>query len=487
MPALGEFLDDYQTPVRALPPTPAPVAKPAPASTTPPTTAVARTSAQPTAANTSRALQLSNPAAAVHPGTAAKAVAPTGGYWWHQTAPPPSQINKVNTKPRATSERPLERTNAKQTATPANKVAEPIKGYEPGNTHPASALPKPVRLGPGRTPLPANKGRRRGDEPVPARDKPKSVALIRPADARPENQIEDISERANEEAKSANPVALQQLHDGAHRTRAKDLMSKAPVVGDSDSVRPAEREVEALVRTISKITRDLQGRPSEKPPFSRKAELRYLRKYHGPTTPGQLFSTRGYNPKYEVERANPITKSVENIAHSAVELFTGRFDSAWQNLTKNPNVLEDCTNFVSQALRAGGWSEDATWNYTRPHQLPAWRGSGGRVGGASPAWDRVDAFVSYALRSGRATVVPLIDALPGDIIVIANSGSGAPGTSSFRGNHAMIVSNGTGLNIEVAAHGDNRYDYPFYGVHNSNSIEGRAPRHSKFFALRVVG
>jgi hypothetical protein len=178
MPALGEFLDDYQTPVRALPPTPAPVAKPAPASTTPPTTAVARTTAQPTSANTSRTLQLSNPAAATHPGTAAKAVAPTGGYWWHQTAPPPSQANKVNTKPKAITERPLEQSNAKKTATPANKIAEPIRGYEPANTHPASALGKPVRLGPDKTPLPANKGRP-PDEPLADRNKPKTVTARR--------------------------------------------------------------------------------------------------------------------------------------------------------------------------------------------------------------------------------------------------------------------------------------------------------------------
>jgi len=178
MPELAELIDGYFPPVRALPPTPAPVAKPAPASTAPPTIAVARTTAQPTAANTSRTLQLANPAAATHPGTAAKAVAPTGGYWWHQTAPPPSQANKVNTKPKAITNRPLEQSNAKKTATPANKIAEPIGGYEPGNTHPASALGKPVRLGPGRAPLPASKGRP-PDEWLTDRNKPKTVAARR--------------------------------------------------------------------------------------------------------------------------------------------------------------------------------------------------------------------------------------------------------------------------------------------------------------------
>ena len=80
MPAtLGNFIDEFgQTPARAQP-----VTNVTSASSSPPDTGRIQTTAQPTSANASRTLQLHDPGAPVHPGTAAKPVAAAGGYWWH--------------------------------------------------------------------------------------------------------------------------------------------------------------------------------------------------------------------------------------------------------------------------------------------------------------------------------------------------------------------------------------------------------------------
>ena len=82
MPATtGMYIDEFgQTPARAQP-----VTNVTPASTSPPNAGGTRTTAQPTSANTSRTLQLHDPGASVHPGTGAKPVVQTGGYWWHDS------------------------------------------------------------------------------------------------------------------------------------------------------------------------------------------------------------------------------------------------------------------------------------------------------------------------------------------------------------------------------------------------------------------
>jgi hypothetical protein len=193
------------------------------------------------------------------------------------------------------------------------------------------------------------------------------------------------------------------------------------------------------------------------------------------------MSTSGYNPRYEVSRGSP-----------GVSLG-GAFDHpirTLKKLTRTP-PLDDCTNFVSQALHAGGWTEDTTWNYTRPKYTHPAGGPGlpvaAKTGGASAAWQRVQAFVTYAESTGRATPIPVSKALPGDIIVADWDGKD-PKSSEFHGDHLMIVVGKQGNNPLIASHGSNRFNYPLYGKKGSQSIEGQRLKIGKpptFTALRV--
>ena len=198
--------------------------------------------------------------------------------------------------------------------------------------------------------------------------------------------------------------------------------------------------------------------------FDREAELAYVAKYNGQQHGD--YSTRGYNPKYEVSRSSNPWKEIE---------------TTWDHKSD----IDDCTNFVSQALHAGGWSEDSTWNYRRVRLVPAGRGQA-TTGGASPAWENVRDFVSYSIDSGRATVVPVSKAERGDIIVASLHG-GKPGTPDFHPDHMMIVTGHThDDNPLIASHGTNRFNFRLYGPEGSQSIKGKAPA-ATFIVLHLNG
>jgi hypothetical protein len=202
--------------------------------------------------------------------------------------------------------------------------------------------------------------------------------------------------------------------------------------------------------------------------FDRKAELAYVKRYVGKLGSS---STSGYNRKYQIsESANPI-KQIEGLWNPAA-------------------ALDDCTNFVSQALHAGGWRETKDWRYEKVRAEPLLYGGAYIFGGASPAWENVNKLVSFAVRSGRAKIVPVSKAQKGDIIV-ADWGGGKPGTPAFHGSHSMIVTGHTRAgNPLIASHGSNRYNFPLYGSAGSASVQGierKAGKHPTFIALHIVG
>ena len=120
----------------------------------------------------------------------------------------------------------------------------------------------------------------------------------------------------------------------------------------------------------------------------------------------------------------------------------------------------DCTNFASQALHAGGWTETNTWNYTplkcnRIHFFH-W----GCHGGGTAAWNRVQDLVDFALGSGRAVSAPMTSAAAGDIITA--DWDGGP---TYKPTHMMVVDlvlgNTTGgRNVCVSQHTSDRREIP---------------------------
>lgn len=217
------------------------------------------------------------------------------------------------------------------------------------------------------------------------------------------------------------------------------------------------REVIKESRITSHAPRLAAAKQKRKPArFNRAAELAYIKKYSG-VREGRT-STRGYNPKYEVSR------------------------STWGH-------TDDCTNFISQALHAGGWKENDDWSYTKVQYL--WTPPfATKIGGASSAWENVRSFTSFAIDSGRAKFVPVKKAEKGDIIIVDFDG-GKPGTAGFHGDHTMIVTGHTkDGNPLIASHGSNRYDFPLLGKSGPHSVQGielKAGKHPTFMALHIVG
>jgi hypothetical protein len=104
----------------------------------------------------------------------------------------------------------------------------------------------------------------------------------------------------------------------------------------------------------------------------------------------------------------------------------------WWN-SKNPdfptNYSNDCTNFVSQAMYAGGWTQvSGLWNSNS-----AWWGRSWGPPYASYPWGGAENFYKFARNeSARTTSVPLKDLRVGDVLQYK-----LPGSSVM--NHTMIV------------------------------------------------
>jgi RHS repeat-associated protein len=148
---------------------------------------------------------------------------------------------------------------------------------------------------------------------------------------------------------------------------------------------------------------------------------------------------------------------------------------------------DDCTNFVSQALHFGGWSENDTWSYSN-HDIFAGRGGTVRVPVMSLAWDNVSALASFAVSSGRgAQLASMTQAQLGDV-VLADWDGGAPG-SSFKPTHLMGI---TGLaadrkQIYIASHTHDRGPaFPLYNLPGTtDSIVKEAGGNPSFMLLHI--
>ena len=299
-------------------------------------------------------------------------------------------------------------------------------------------------------------------------DSGKSVSGHAAAPAAKEHSSQPVPAKDNESGKFLSTREGIRPQDARSETHPKSDSLGRKNHTPSSAVRKAAGVPAHLLNSIGKLAKlaNHDGRPvvtstSKRPAsFSRKAELAYVARFHGATDPRQRFSPRGYNPRYAVERKSRLSAVVSDIGH-------GDIGGAAHDLIHGSSVLDDCTNFVSQALHAGGWKEDNKWKYEGQRMLRAARGVGVERAQPSLAWDNVKSFLSYALKSRRARLVPLSQARPGDIIILDQKGG-----RHFNADHAMIIVKGTGHGIEVAGHGANRYDYRFFGQAGSQSVMG---------------
>jgi hypothetical protein len=120
----------------------------------------------------------------------------------------------------------------------------------------------------------------------------------------------------------------------------------------------------------------------------------------------------------------------------------------------------DCTNFVSQALRAGGWADTA---HVDPDNVGSWYyvGSNGAfIYPWSKSWINAQALASYGTATGRATLITDAYYLTGDIAFFDWDTSDSDNTM----DHAAIITKVVGYEPYFTYHTSNRYNISFTQV-----------------------
>jgi hypothetical protein len=174
-------------------------------------------------------------------------------------------------------------------------------------------------------------------------------------------------------------------------------------------------------------------------------------------------------------------QEIVNYAH----VYSGNYDSHAQlNRGTNPawsfygGVGGDCTNFVSQALKFGGWSNaPGLWNTS----LGWWGYNKTECTGITPcqsySWTGADYFYDFVQKnSGRAYLVTTFGELqPGDIIQV--NYPPVSGVQDYPMEHSMIVTHKnpkstSGIagyyELMVAYHSSNTLDKPFTDFYNAH-------------------
>jgi len=136
----------------------------------------------------------------------------------------------------------------------------------------------------------------------------------------------------------------------------------------------------------------------------------------------------------------------------------------WKNY--NPayaTTSNDCTNFASQALKAGGWAKVTGW-YKDDY---AWWYTGNPLIQKSYTWASASSFFRFATKSGRSTLMPYIsNAQTGDIMQYDVDPAGM--------NHTMIVT-AKGTRPYLTYHSHNRLNKPWLEVNKDISKNDKTP------------
>lgn len=154
-------------------------------------------------------------------------------------------------------------------------------------------------------------------------------------------------------------------------------------------------------------------------------------------------------------------------------LYAKRSNSEYRTYTFAQNREIDCANFVSQAMKAGGWINVQgfyrsvnSWWYDFSKNYPS----------ESLTWINANYFVKFAVQSKRVKVIDKIaDLLPGDIIAVDFDPQNSNGI-----DHVMLVSkkDKNGL-IYLSYHSPNTLNKPFHEFYSEKP-------NSRFYALSLL-
>ena len=178
-------------------------------------------------------------------------------------------------------------------------------------------------------------------------------------------------------------------------------------------------------------------------------------------------------------------------AGAAIQLFSGSAAASYARtwaLTTNSTYGRfgnDCTNFVSQSMDAGGWTHLIGSGYCddRTSDSVWWFRSGGceytacpwswcptvKTINASYTWGGAQNFFNFVRASGRGTGAGhVMDLSEGDVLQMDFSGSGHIG-------HSMVVTSKSASNLFLSYHTSDHLNEPFYPDGTNSGILARNP------------
>lgn len=128
----------------------------------------------------------------------------------------------------------------------------------------------------------------------------------------------------------------------------------------------------------------------------------------------------------------------------------------------------DCTNFVSHALQAGGWSETGKYWYSSPH---AWYSDWhSNPIGFSYSWGAANnlyAFMYYGSRANRVSGPSQLEI--GDIIQMDYKNTGGNEVPDGIWDHSMIVTGEDSRGLLISSHSTNRRNYPLSDIQSAHA------------------
>jgi hypothetical protein len=127
-----------------------------------------------------------------------------------------------------------------------------------------------------------------------------------------------------------------------------------------------------------------------------------------------------------------------------------------------PPFGEDCTNFVSQAMLAGGWTMvGGDWfddMFNRMYDSVWWYGQTLPVFRASYTWSGAPNFARWIVASQRGVRAKNpMELQPGDVLQIRVKATGVIG-------HSMVVTGKRGTDLLLSAHSNPRLDKSFHEI-----------------------
>lgn len=205
----------------------------------------------------------------------------------------------------------------------------------------------------------------------------------------------------------------------------------------------------------ARVYRDVTGKPAKLP-----KELQNTKNV-GPNGEAKTGANGSPTPTLMMASYN-----YYNMIVYAATWFNGHNWQYWNY----ENSGGDCTNFVSQALAAGGWQQVGSglfWERTDPNK---WYHSNPD----SYTWSGAQNFYGFAINSGRTYELAYLSQLgPADVLQIDWQGAPWGGI-----DHTALVTFVNGQDIKVSQHTDGVWNRSIWEIYNRN-------RYATYYGLRT--